>query len=279
VGFELGKVEPNEFSGSWQKARWTTYSIGGGYTIGTIGPFEDFFVRLDHTFYTSPSESTAVDTLVDPARGAIPPARCGNGAKRLGGGVCEFHPSDAGWLITPSVGGNLVHKADFSFGVFLQGTIPVGVELEKFTLPRIDYLAGGTQLGVHVTPWFGFVSRIYVGTGAFGGDHTQNAAIAVTSLFALEARRWILPWKAGVFLGPYFEGDLTERFDERYDLAYTADYPERRDRIRSMKFGLAVLPYFRITEHAALSFGYVQKLFGYDAPATQFWYAGANASF
>jgi hypothetical protein len=51
-------------------------------------------------------------------------------------------------------------------------------------------------------------------TAPVGGTRersTQNPAVAVTSLFALEARRWLLPWKAGVLFGPYFEGDLGER--------------------------------------------------------------------
>ena len=277
IGFELGKVEPNEFDGSWQKAQWQVYSIGGGYTYGTIGPFEDVFFRLDNTFYRSPAESSDADVLVNPDRGAVPASQC---LGKVGGdGVCEFHPEDSGWLITPSIGANLVHKADFSFGVFLQGTIPIGVNLAKFTLPRVDYFGGGLQLGVHVTPWLGYTSRIFLGSGAFGGDHTQNAAVALTNLLVFEARRWILPWKAGVAVGPYFEGDLTERHDERYDAAYTLGYPDRSDRIRSMKFAIALLPYFQVTDHFAIELGYVQKFFGYDAPATQFWYAGARAAF
>jgi hypothetical protein len=278
IGLERGKIEPNEFTGSWQRAEWNLYMVGAGYTHGTIGPFEDVFFRVDSTIYSSPAESTDPDVLVNPESGKISRERC-KGRWIESGGICEFHPSDTGWLVTPAVGANLVHKADFSFGVFLQGTIPIGVELSKFVLPRIDYFAGGTQLGVHVTPWFGTTSRVYVGSGAFGGEHTQNAAIAVTTLFAFEAREWLLPWRAGVHVGPYFEGDLTERFDDAYDAAYTAGHPARRDRIRSMKFGLAMLPYARITEHAALTFGYVQKLFGYDAPATQFFTIGVNAAF
>jgi hypothetical protein len=46
-----------------------------------------------------------------------------------------------------------------------------------------------------------------------------------------------------------------------------------------MKFGVAALPYIGVTERAALELGYVQKLFGYDAPATQLFYAGARAAF
>ncbi len=271
VGFERGLIEPNEFDGSWQKANWEIFQLGVGHTIGTVGPFEFLYLRLDQQFYLAPAETNEPDVAKFPDRSAA--AACLG--KRLAGGFCEFHRADSGAFFTPQVGADVVHTKDFSFGLYLQGTIPVAVDLERFALPRVDYLAGGTQLGVHVTEWFGATARLYVGSGAFG---KQNAAVAVTNLYVLEAQKWLLPWKAGVALGPYFEGDLTQRFDDVYDAAYTADYPDRTDRIRAMKFGVAILPYMAITDHAALELGYVQKLFGYDAPATQLWYAGARAS-
>lgn len=271
AGFERGLIEPNEYDGSWQKASWEIVQLGVGYTVGTVGPFEFAYLRLDQQFLFLPAETNEPDVAKFPERSEA--AACLG--KRLPGGFCEFHRADTGATFTPQVGADLVHTADFSFGVYLQGTIPLGVDLERFALPRIDYIAGGTQLGVHVTDWFGATARLYVGSGAFG---EQNAAVAVTNLYVLEAKRWILPWKAGIALGPYFEGDLTERFDDAYDAAYTAGYPDRRDRIRSMKFGVAILPYMAITDHFALEGGYVQKLFGYDAPATQFFFAGARAS-
>lgn len=271
VGFELGKVEPTENQDSWRKSNWQVYQVGGGYTYGTIGPFQDTFFRLDNTFYNSPAETSNPEDLVDPD--SPQPAECLGVQKS---GYCEFYPSDKGWLIQPSIGANLVHEADYSFGLFLQGTVPVGVNLERFQLPRIDYFAGGTQLGVHITPWLGYSSRMYVGSGAFGGDHTQNAGVVLTNLFVLEAREWLLPWKIGVSFGPYFEGDLTEREDPIYDAAYSP--PGRTDPIRSIKFGTVVSPYVQITEYVALEAGYLQKFFGDDAQATQFWYAGARAA-
>jgi hypothetical protein len=271
AGFERGLIEPNENQASWRKANWELFQLGVGHTIGTVGPFEFLYVRLDQQYYIAPAETNELGELVFPEKNEI--AACIG--RRLPGGACEFHPADSGTLLTPQIGADLVHTADFSFGVFVQGTIPIGVDLERFVLPRIDYIAGGTQLGVHVTPWFGATARLYVGSGAFG---KQNAAVAMTNLYVFEAKKWLLPWKVGIALGPYFEGDITERFDAAYDAAYTADYPDREDRIRSMRFGAAMLPFMAITENAALELGYVQKLFGYDVPATQFWYAGARAS-
>jgi hypothetical protein len=39
------------------------------------------------------------------------------------------------------------------------------------------------------------------------------------------------------------------------------------------------LPYFLVTDAFAVEGGYVQKLFGYDARATQFFYVGVRGSF
>lgn len=277
AGFERGKVEPNEFSGSWQKARWNTYSLSLGYTVGAAGPLDDLFIRFQTTHYRSPAETSSPSDLLNPETGAVAPADCRG--RVLAGGVCEFHPEDNGWLLTPSVGAKLVHTPRYALAVFLQGTIPVGVDLGKFVLPRVDYVAGGIDVGVRLTSWLSYTSRIFVGSGASRGDDKQNSAVALTNLFRLEAERWLLPWKIGVSVGPYFEGDLSERFDDTYDAAYTSGYPQRRDRIRSAKFGTAILPFVQVTNHAVLNLGYVQKFFGYDAPATQFYYAGATAVF
>ena len=67
-----------------------------------------------------------------------------------------------------------------------------------------------------------------------------------------------------------------------YDAAYSGTGPDgapRRDRIRAARFALSILPYFLITDAFAVEGGYVQKFFGYDARATQFFYVGVRGSF
>jgi len=274
VGYEGGLIEPTENKASWQRANWWLFQVGAGYTVGTVGPFQDLFFRIDQTFYTIPAETSLEEDRFDPE--LAPPSVCL--ATIIEGGACEFHPADQGWLVTPMVGANLVHEATHSFGFFLQGTIPIGVQQGKFVLPRVDYVAGGIQTGVHLTSWFGFSNRIYVGSGDLGGDEGQNAAIAITTLLHLDSPRFAdRLLKLGIAAGPYFEGDLTERNDEAYDAAYTFGYDEgARDRIRAMKFGVAIAPYVQISDHFAVDGGYVQKFFGYDAPATQFFYGGVR---
>jgi hypothetical protein len=271
VGFERGKVEPNENTDSFQKARWNMYTVEGGWNTGALGPFRDFTLRLSLTYLTLPAERN------DPSKRAVTAAQCSG--QVVGDGLCEFYPEDDGFLITPFASVNFIHVPDFNLGAFVQGTLPTGLDLARFTLPRVDFVAGGVHTGVRFAPWLGYVGRIYVGSGARLDGEAQNAAVALTQAFALEAERWLLPWKAGVLFGPYFEGDLNERFDARYDRAYTADFPDRRDRIRSVKFGFVVLPHFRVTDRLAVELGYVQKLFGYDAPATQLYTIGLRQVF
>lgn len=75
-------------------------------------------------------------------------------------------------------------------------------------------------------------------------------------------------------VGPYVDGDLIgERTDPAYDQAYTAGYPDRTDRIRMFRFAATVLPSVQMSVKISLELGYLQKLFGYDTPATQLYTA------
>ncbi len=46
-----------------------------------------------------------------------------------------------------------------------------------------------------------------------------------------------------------------------------------------MRFAAAFFPYVQITDYVVLEVSYVQKLFGYDTPATQFFTAGVRVAF
>ncbi len=269
VTLERGKVEPNENPDSKQSARWTVLQVGAGYTLGKVGPLEDVRFGLDAAYFSSPAEVNDL-TLGPP----VPASKCAGTV--VGEGLCQFHIANNGFLLTPRLSANFLHDARLSFGAYLQGTAPFDVNLRGFVVPRIDVVAGGLTFGAHLTDWASLETNTYVGAGVPG---KQNGAVAQTVLFGVEAKRWLLRWPAGVKVGPYFEGDLTERFDERYDAAYTAGFPDRHDRIRALKFAVAFLAYARVTDHFAVELGYVQKLFGYDPPATQTYYAGVRAAF
>jgi len=270
VSLERGLIEPNENKNSWQKANWNMVTLDAGHNFGEVGPFRDFFVRLGYTFVDSPAEVNE--------RTNIAPSDCRG--EVLSATRCEFYPKNQFHILAPAVGWNFVHEGDFAFGVFFQGAIPVGLDRDKFANPRVDHFGGGTAVGTRLRPWLSYESRLYFGTGLLGSPRQQNATVAIINVFGLEAPRWILPWKVGIKFGPYFDGDLTERTDERYDAAYTPGFATgARDRIRMMRFAAAFFPYVQITDHAVVEVSYVQKLFGYDTPATQFLTFGARFAF
>jgi hypothetical protein len=285
---ERGKIEPNENQASWVPARgYYEYKLGVGYTWGHYGPLQFFSTRLEATYYTSPAEKNDPEAwFIDPAVTTEPDnPECTSGARHLGDGVCEFHPEDQGTLITGTVSFAVAHDPKFALGLYFKSTVPIGMDLRKFANPRLDYFAGGTQLGVELTSWLSYESILFIGSGTRPFGTEQNGAIGLTNLFHARTRRWLLPWKAGIKLGPYVEGDLHERFDDRYDRAYSpiqlpqpgATEPvQHRDRIRAARFAVASLPYFLVTEHVSVELGYIQKFFGYDARATQVWFAGVR---
>ncbi len=285
VTAERGKIEPNENQASWVKAKdWYEYKLGVGYTWGDVGPLQFFSTRLEATYYRTPAERNDPDKWQVGAPGSGPP-ECTAGAEYLGGGVCEFYPKDDGTLVSATVSAALVHDPKYAFGLYLKGTVPFGMNKHKFANPRIDYFAWGWQGGVELTNWLGYEANFYFGLGTRPFGKEQNGAAALTNLLHFHARSWLLPWKAGIKLGPYVEGDIHERYDERFDRAYspqTLPQPgapgptQQTDRIRAARFALAFLPYFLVTEHVAVELGYVQKFFGYDARATQAYFAGVR---
>ncbi|MBK7579323.1 MAG: hypothetical protein IPI67_03870 [Myxococcales bacterium] len=287
VTMERGKTEPNENQASYMKTKgWYEYKLGVGYTVGDVGPLQFFSVRLEGTHFQTPAETNDPAEWQVGAPGSSPPgtigSECAAGATYQGGGVCEFYPKDQGTIATATVSFAVIHDPKFALGFYLKGSAPFGMNLEKFENPRLDYFAGGLNVGVELETWLGFESTVYIGSGTRPFGKQQNGAAALSGMFDFKARRWLLPWKAGLKLGPYVEGDIHERFDERYDRAYSpvvlpqgGGAPEQsRDRIRAARFAVALLPYFLVTEHLSVEAGYVQKFFGYDARATQVYFLG-----
>jgi hypothetical protein len=263
---EFGKIEPTERPTTWQDADVKIFNLGAGYTIGPVGPLSEFYVRVDGAYYIAGEESIT------------------NPDDELFG--TQIFGEDKGGYITGTIAANFIHETRYAFGAYLQGTIPIDVEIQKFSNVHLHWIGGGTTLGVFLTDptklvRLAFSNRLFVGSGAYDGNAQHNASVAMTNLFVLEFARWLLPWRLGISFGPYFEGDINESVNRGYHDAYARLSPDlvAGDRVRSMRFALAVLPYFRITNHAALELGYVQKLFGYDVPATQFWNAGIRVSF
>lgn len=275
VTLERGLVEPNENRASFQKARWEMLTVGGGYTFGDLGPLQDFTVRADVTGYQSPAEVT------EPARGlAVPQSACTTPVTE---GACEVHPADRGAFASASVATSLVHTGSFAFGVFLVGNVPMGVDYSKFVLPRIDLVGGGFRTGTELSKYVATENSFYVGSGSWGRGGKQNGTFAATQLIGVKSPRLggdATFVRLGVKAGPYVDGDLFgERTDEAYDRIFTAGFPERTDRIRMFRFAAMVLPYVQISDRFSLELSYLQKIFGYDTPATQLYGATARVVF
>ena len=264
VGLERGLIEPNENQQSWQDARWNLFSVGLSYSVGNIGPLLDTFFRVGGTYYVSPAENNE--------RGDVAEAMCRG--QVTGPGGCQFYPRDTGGLLSFAVGFNAIHTKDAVLGFTLESNLPLGVEFDKFANPRVDYIAGSVQLGLQLNSWLSYQTNLYVGSGPFG---PQNAQVAFTQLFG--GRYDGRGWSFGLNAGPYIDGDLTERTDDRYDAAYTAGFPEVRDRVRMARFGVVTNPYVVIQDRFTIKMTYLQKFFGYDAAATQFFEFAVSARF
>jgi hypothetical protein len=266
-GWEFGDIEPTEREETFQTADIKSMTWGAGYTVGDVGPLEDFYFRLEGTYFA------ATDEAVENEEDVLPVGH-------------RFFGADRGGLVTAILATNFVHEPRFSFGVWLQGTVPIDVDLQKFAEPDFHYGGGGTAVQVFLTDpeklfrlaWAG---RLFFGSGAYDGDFQQNAAVAMTNLFYLEASRWLLPWRIGVGVGPYFEGDLDEHVNAVYYASYASVDPDlvAGDRVRAMRLDIAVLPYFRVTDRTTVEIGYVHRLFGYDARSTRMLTAGVRGSF
>ncbi len=291
---DRGKIEPTENQASWQRtAHVDEYTLGVGYTWGDVGPLSFFSTRLEATYVRAAEEKNDPDVWFVGPPGSRTPAdgivdsECSRGAEYLGSGVCRFYPEDDGTIVTGTVSFAVLHDPKFAFGLFARGSVPLALNLEKYSSARFDYFAGGWQAGVHLLPWLDYESVVFIGSGTRPFGDEQNGVVALNNLFAFKAKRWLLPWKAGVKVGPYVEGDLHERSDARYDAAYGPQVlpqpggdpnapTQFDDRVRAARFAVAILPYFLVTDHVAVELGYVQKFFGYDAKATQAYFAGVR---
>ena len=263
----LGNVEPTPRRSTHQPADIKVFGLEAGVTLGNLGPFLDFYARLDGGYLIAGPEAVARSDD-DLPLGTV------------------FHGEDKGGWVRATIGSNVVHTTRFAFGAFIQRTVPIDVDLAKFSNVRLHYAGGGTLLGVHITDPAALLrlsnlTRIFVGTGAYDGDDQQNAQAELESLFYVDLSRWILPWRAGVGVGPRFEVDLNEHVDDAYHQAYGSVSPDLvvDDRVRQLRLGGVVRAYVFVTPQASLEAGFDGQLSGEDARATRRYSAGLRVAF
>ncbi len=262
----FGKAEPSERESTWQTANTKLVTGGAGYSIGKLGPFHDCYARLDGGYFTSHAEQ--VEQTDD-----LPPGY-------------TFYPQDRGGFVRGFIATNLVRRPRFTFGLFLQGTAPIKVDLGKFSSLHLHWVGGGTAVDVALTDpdeliHLRYHARFFVGSGAYEESAQHNAQVQLTNLFQLEASRWLLPWRIGVGFGPHFQGDINHHVNAAYNDAYGAVSPDlvTGAGVRELAFALAILPYIHVTRHIAIELGYQHTLFGINVQATQQWTGGLRTAF
>ena len=262
-----GDARPGERESGWMEANTEVLELGVGYNAGSVGPLEDFYVRVEGAYFTSAQET------VERSGGPLPRGYL-------------FHPADNGGWISALVSSKMVSEPRWSFGLFASGTIPLHVDLDKFSGPHLHYFGGGSTFDAYLTDPAGVASialstRLFLGSGAWADDDQHNASISSTTLVELRFARWVLPWRVGLRAGPYLEADVNEHVDRAYAAAYVAPGNGRDDGapMRETRLALALMPYLEITHHAVIELGFVQTLTGYDLPYTQRWMGGLRSRF
>jgi outer membrane autotransporter protein len=121
----------------------------------------------------------------------------------------------------------------------------------------------GFSGAMELNPVLFFESGILFGLGVPG---RQNSYLAIQKTIGARLGSWLgAEWVSEA--GLYVEVDTRERFDSRYDASFSA--PGRTDRIRASKMGYLVGVDSGWGNGWSTGARFVQKLGGYDAPATQ----------
>lgn len=234
--YERGKVEPNENRNSFQSAKIDIYQLGVTKKLKGLEWGSDHYLHLDYKEIRSAKEE--VNSQV-------------------------FYDADQGQVLTASFGFDFVHEPKFKSGAYVQVSPSIRINKDKFSNPRVDVWGVGFKTYLELGDLIYSEDLLHIGSGIPGH---QNSYLAWSHLFAAKLERYVgspvvLKW------GPYAELDTSERTDSAYDSAFTP--AGTRDRIRSMKVGTISAVEFLLPQDAYGSIGYVQKLGGYDAPATQ----------
>ena len=208
------------------------YEVSGGYNFGTASVFQDLKIRLMGSYYTSVSE--------------------------LLNGI-EIYPKDEGWVVGAELSTNFVHEPDKVFGIFLRTQHSISMNVEKFVNPKIDRFGLGIQTGYKFSDHFGQETVLFVGSGITEGAFRQNASISASLLGVWILNEGIFKNGAAVRLGPFYDGDIAERKDARYNT----------QGVRAFRLGLVASASYSFTKDLSLDISYIQKFTGAYFRATK----------
>tara|TARA_B110001454_G_C12721908_1_gene435061 strand:- start:2699 stop:3565 length:867 start_codon:yes stop_codon:yes gene_type:complete len=232
---ERGKIEPNENRASFQSAKIDIHQISYQQNIGDLSlGGKNHFLKIDFNSFTSGEESVS---------GQV------------------FYTQDKGQVATLTYGFSFVHELTHVAGLYVSISPYIDFNKKKFSVPRVDNFAFGIPLGIELTPGWNLESLTHYGSG-ISGD--QNSFLSFSNQIGYRVIG-VLPRPFFIKYGVYAELDTSERRDEKYDQAFSPTGTS--DRIRSMKYGTITSINFDF-DKIYLGIDQVQKLGGYDAPAT-----------
>lgn len=232
---ERGKIEPNENRASFQSAKIDINQISYLQSIDEIKTWgKNHFFRADYKSFTSAEESVS---------GQI------------------FYSQNQGKSLTLTYGFSFVHELTHLAGIYFSISPLIDFNRKKFSVPRVDNFSVGLPFGLELLPGWSLESLTHYGSG-LSGD--QNSYLSFSNQIGYRVSG-LLSRPFFVKYGVYAELDTSERIDNSYDQAFSP--AGTSDRVRSMKYGTLTSAHFDF-ETFYFNFDFVQKLGGYDAPAT-----------
>lgn len=232
---ERGKIEPNENRASFQSAKIDINQLAYTQSIGEIdGWGKDHFFKIDYKAFTSGEESVSNQ---------------------------EFYARDEGKALTLSYGLSFAHELSHVVSFYVSFSPLVDFNKKKFSVPRIDTFSFGIPVSVELNNRWYLEMLTHYGSGL---SSDQNSYLSFSNQIGY---RFIGVTSRPFFAkyGVYAELDTNERRDANYDQAFSPTGTS--DRIRSMKYGTITGLDFDF-DRFYVGLTYVQKLGGYDAPAT-----------
>ena len=215
-----------------QKPSVNIYEASTSYNFGEFDFLQDVTLRLTNQHFTSVEEIYQNRTVYE---------------------------KDEGDILTLEAGANFVHEVDRTFGFFIRSSLPISMNIQKFSNPKIDLFGIGLQGGVKYTQTLGNEFLIYYGNGFRKNSDSQNSSLTVMTPIVLNTSAWIFSQGAALKIGPFFDGDLRDRSDSAYGT----------ESVRSFRLGFAILPSVRVTPSFGVEGGYIQKLSGTYFRATK----------
>lgn len=251
-------------------------TVGAGYNVGRLGPLHGVYARVEAGSFTSAPERLALPVV--------------GGSSGDSGAGTTLRGFERGAFVRGTTSAALIVAPRFSFGLFLEGTVPIGANLSRFSTYHFDWIAGGTNLDIELTDrsqlvHIAYRARFSVGSGAYDDDSAvpgqSNARATLTNLLRFEADRWLLPWPVGVTFGPQFSGDLNEYVDHAVGAVAGLDDASLATQasVRRLAVDMALMPYVHLTKHVAVELAYVHTLFGVDLGFTRQWSASLRTTF